>query len=65
MISYFLYLPFEKKRQMSENAFKFIEENTLLNQYWVMEPKKKVKEIIQDLNMDLVIIDFVRYKIGE
>ena len=44
---------------------KFIEENTLLNQYWVMEPKKKVKEIIQDLNMDLVIIDFVRYKIGE
>jgi len=44
---------------------KFIQENTLLNQYWVMEPKKKVKEIMQDLNMDLYIIDFVRYKIGE
>ncbi len=44
---------------------KFIQENTLLNQYWVMDPKKKVKEIMQDLNMDLYIIDFVRYKIGE
>ena len=44
---------------------KFIDENTLLNQYWVMEPKKKVKHIIEDLNMDLDIIDFVRYKIGE
>ena len=25
---------------------KFIQENTLLNQYWVIDPKKKVKEII-------------------
>jgi elongation factor Ts len=45
---------------------KFKEENALLTQSWVMEPKKKVKEIIKDLSIsDLKIKDFVRFKIGE
>ena len=45
---------------------KFITENTLLNQEWIMEPKKKVKDIINELNIsDLKIVDFVRLKIGE
>ena len=45
---------------------KFKEENSLLNQAWVMEPKKKVKEILKDLNIpDLKIKDFFRLKIGE
>tara|TARA_B100000579_G_C22687014_1_gene783110 strand:+ start:89 stop:949 length:861 start_codon:yes stop_codon:yes gene_type:complete len=44
---------------------KFRQENTLLNQYWVMDPQKKVKEIIKDLNLDISIIDFIRYKVGE
>tara|TARA_Y100001970_G_scaffold105093_1_gene131649 strand:- start:2077 stop:2928 length:852 start_codon:yes stop_codon:yes gene_type:complete len=45
---------------------KFKEENSLLNQQWVMEPKKKVKEIIKELNLDnLKINEFFRIKIGE
>ncbi len=45
---------------------KFKEENSLLNQNWVMEPKKKVKDVMKELNInDLKIVDFVRLKIGE
>ena len=45
---------------------KFKEDNCLLNQAWVMEPKKKVKDIIKELNMpNLKINDFFRLKIGE
>ncbi|MDB4141137.1 translation elongation factor Ts [Candidatus Pelagibacter sp.] len=45
---------------------KFKEENALLTQAWVMEPKKKVKDIIKELNIpDLKINDFFRIKIGE
>ncbi len=45
---------------------KFKEENSLLNQAWVMEPKKKVKDIINELKVnDLEIVDFFRLKIGE
>lgn len=45
---------------------KFKEDNSLLTQAWVMEPKKKVKDVIKELNLaDLKIIDFYRIKIGE
>ena len=45
---------------------KFKEENSLLTQSWVMEPKKKVQEIVKELNIpDLKINDFFRIKIGE
>jgi len=45
---------------------KFKQENSLMNQAWVMEPKKKVKEIISELNIsDLKIKEFYRLKIGE
>ena len=45
---------------------KFKEENSLLNQTWVMEPKKKVNDIIKELGIpDLKIKDFFRLKIGE
>ena len=45
---------------------KFKEENSLLTQAWVMEPKKKVQDIIKELNIpDLKINDFLRIKIGE
>ena len=45
---------------------KFKEENSLLNQAWVMEPKKKVKDIIKELNVsNLKIKEFFRLKIGE
>jgi elongation factor Ts len=45
---------------------KFKEENSLMTQDWVMEPKKKVKEIITEIsNKDINIKEFVRLKIGE
>ena len=45
---------------------KFKEENSLLSQAWVMEPKKKVQDIMKDLSVtDLKIKDFYRLKIGE
>jgi elongation factor Ts len=45
---------------------KFKEENALLTQSWVMEPKKKVQDILKELAIpDLKIKEFVRFKIGE
>ena len=45
---------------------KFKEDNALLTQAWVMEPKKKVQDVVKDLNIsDLKINDFFRIKIGE
>ena len=45
---------------------KFKEENSLLTQDWVMEPKKKVKDIISEINIpNLKIKEFIRFKIGE
>jgi len=45
---------------------KFKEENALLTQAWVMEPKKKVQDIVKELNIpDLKINNFFRIKIGE
>ena len=45
---------------------KFKEENSLMTQDWVMEPKKKVKEILSEINnSSLIIREFVRFKIGE
>ena len=45
---------------------KFKEENSLMTQYWVMEPKKKVKDIISEINIpNLKIKEFTRIKIGD
>ena len=45
---------------------KFKEENSLMTQDWVMEPKKKVKDVLLELSSQgTKIINFVRYKIGE
>ena len=45
---------------------KFKEENSLLTQAWVMEPKKKVQDVLKELSIsDLKIKEFVRFKIGE
>ena len=45
---------------------KFKEENSLLTQAWVMEPKKKVQDVLKELSInDLKIKDFYRLKIGE
>ena len=45
---------------------KFKEENALWTQAWVMEPKKKVQDILKELAIeDLKIKEFSRIKIGE
>ena len=37
-----------------------------MTQQWVMEPKKKVKDILTEMNIpNLTIKEFVRIKIGE
>ena len=54
------------KKISSGKMNKFKEDNSLMTQQWVMEPKKKVKNIIEELGFkDLKIIDFYRIKIGE
>ena len=46
---------------------KFLNDNSLLNQIWIMDPKKKVSDILKDYSLDkpLKIIKFIRYKVGE
>ena len=46
---------------------KFVSENTLLNQAWIMDTNKKVFDILKENSVDssLKIIDFIRYKVGE
>ena len=46
---------------------KFIEETTLLNQEWIMEPKKRVKDIIKGVagKDKIEIKKFIRFKVGE
>ena len=45
---------------------KFKDENSLMTQDWVMEPKMKVKEVLNNLKLqNLSINEFVRLKIGE
>ena len=45
---------------------KFKEENSLMTQNWVMEPKKKVSEILLEVNIpNLKIKEYARLKIGE
>ena len=46
---------------------KFINDNTLLNQEWIIEPKKKVSEIINEVsgNDKIKIKRFIRFKVGE
>jgi len=61
-----------KPKEMAEKISKgkitrFINDNTLLNQIWIMDPKKKVSDILKDnkVDKDLTILNFIRYKVGE
>jgi len=46
---------------------KFIADNTLLNQEWIMEPKKKVKDVLKEVagKDKIEIKEFIRFKVGE
>ena len=46
---------------------KFTSDNSLLSQVWIMDPKKKVQDVLNEnkIKQDIKIIDFVRFKVGE
>ena len=46
---------------------KYLNDNSLLNQIWIMDPKKKVADILKENSFEkpLKIISFIRYKVGE
>ena len=46
---------------------KFLDENSLLNQIWIMDPKKKVSQILKENSSgkEISVIEFVKYKVGE
>ena len=46
---------------------KFLNDNSLLNQIWIMDPKKKVIDILKEnsTNEEIKILDFAKYKVGE
>ena len=61
-----------KPKEMAEKISKgkiskFLNDNSLLNQLWIMDPKKKVSDILKEnsLEKQIKILDFIRYKVGE
>ena len=46
---------------------KFINDNSLLNQIWIMDPKKKVSDVLKENSSqkEIKILDFIKYKVGE
>ena len=61
-----------KPKEMAEKISKgkiakFISDNTLINQIWIMDPKKKVSDILKENKIDkeMKVLDFIRYKVGE
>jgi len=46
---------------------KFITDNTLVNQEWIMEPKKQVKDVLKEIagKDKIEIKKFTRFKVGE
>ena len=61
-----------KPKEMAEKISKgkiskFLNENSLLNQIWIMDPKKKVSDVLKEnsLGKEINILDFAKYKVGE
>jgi len=61
-----------KPKEMAEKISKgkiskFLKDNSLLNQIWIMDPKKNVSQILKENSTDkpLQVSDFIRYKVGE
>ena len=60
--------PAEMAEKISKGKLsKFINDNSLLNQLWIMDPKKKVSDILKENSLDkeIKILDYLRYKVGE
>jgi len=60
--------PAEMVEKISKGKIsKFLNDNSLLNQLWIMDSKKKVSDVLKDSSssQEIKILDFVRYKVGE
>jgi elongation factor Ts len=60
--------PVEMAEKISKGKIsKFLNDNSLLNQLWILDPKKKVSDILKENSSDKMIkvLDFVKYKVGE
>ena len=60
--------PDEMAEKISKGKIsKFLNDNSLLHQLWIMDPKKKVSEILKENSQDkeIKVLDFIRYKVGE
>tara|TARA_X000000950_G_scaffold110965_1_gene139850 strand:+ start:1212 stop:2078 length:867 start_codon:yes stop_codon:yes gene_type:complete len=46
---------------------KFLNDNSLLTQLWIMDPKKKFSDILRENSLEkpIKVLDFIRYKVGE
>ncbi len=46
---------------------KFLNDNSLLNQIWIMDPKKNVSDVLKEnsLEKQIKVLNFIRYKVGE
>ena len=60
--------PAEMVEKISKGKIsKFLNDNSLLQQIWIMDPKKKVLDVLKENSSDkpLQVLDFIRYKVGE
>ena len=60
--------PAEMVEKISKGKIsKFLNDNSLLNQLWIMDPKKKVSDILKENSSDqeIKVLNFVKYKVGE
>ena len=60
--------PAEMAEKISKGKIsKFLNDNSLLNQLWIMDPKKKVIDILKEnsSSKELKILNFIKYKVGE
>ncbi len=60
--------PVEMAEKISKGKIsKFLNDNSLLNQIWIMDPKKKVSDVLKENSFEkpIKILDFIRYKVGE
>ena len=61
--------PTEMIEKISQGKLsKFLNDNSLLNQIWIMDPKKKVSDILKEKSTNekkISVISFLKYKVGE
>ena len=60
--------PAEMAEKISKGKIsKFLNDNSLLNKLWIMDPKKKVSDILKENSSDkeIKVLQFIKYKVGE